>query len=296
MNAQVEPGRPSLTNWKPRGLFIVAAFLAGAVLYGQEAPPGTSSATQGPQMTLGISPLRAELKIDAGVNTSQSIRISNSGQTTTQIRAAIQDWTLSASGETRFLRPGSGTWGCASWLKINPTEFALAPGGVQLVRYTMSVPPSTAQGGYHCAILFDTLPPPKEQLAAAGTGVVNLVRMVTTLYATVGNPPIVATIKRLEMTPRKSGKKLSYEIVTEFVNEGTTQYRVNGNLDLLDAQGQVIKKFEYKSFPVLPGVPREATFTIEEPMPAGQYLLRAVVDVGGKERLAAETRVNVAGG
>jgi len=43
-------------------------------------------------------------------------------------------------------------------------------------------------------------------------------------------------------------------------------------------------------------VPREATFTLDEPLPAGQYLLRAVIDVGAKERLAAETRVNVTGG
>ena len=65
---------------------------------------------------------------------------------------------------------------------------------------------------------------------------------------------------------------------------------------MLDADGRVIRTFEYKSFPVLPGIKREAIFQIEDPLVPGQYLLRAVVDVGGKERLAAETRVNLSGG
>ena len=245
-------------------------------------------------MTLGISPLRAELKIGAGVDTTQSVRISNTGQVSTQIHVTISDWTLSSAGEQQFVKLGSGTWGCGGWLKVNPTDFTLAPGGVELVRYTMKVPAATPEGGYHCAIVFDTLPPPKEQLAA-GTGVVNLVRLVTTLYPTVGTPPIVARITRLEMSPRKGAKKTTYEIRTEFVNEGTTQYRVSGELELIDSDGRVIRKFEYKSFPVLPGVNRESVFPIEEPLPAGQYRLRAVVDVGGKEKLAAETRITVAG-
>jgi len=289
-----ERGRQSFRKIRPIHLSIFLVLLAAGSLRGQEQTP--PAAISGPQMTLGISPLRAELKIAPGVNTSQSVRISNTGLVNTQIRATIQDWTLSTSGEQRFLKPGAGTWGCASWLKVNPTEFSLAPGAVELIRYTMAVPSSSSEGGYHCAIVFDTLPPPKEQLAQMGTGVVNLVRMVTTLYATVGNPPIVAKIKRLEMSPRKSGKKTSFVIVTEFVNEGTTQYRVEGSVDLIDPDGKPVKKFEYKSFPVLPGVPREATFTLDEPLPAGQYLLRAVIDVGAKERLAAETRVNVTGG
>jgi hypothetical protein len=271
---------------------LLAISMMSAAARGQGSAP---TSLEGPPMTLGISPLRAEMKIGAGVETTQSVRISNTGQVPTQIRVTVSDWTLSPSGEQQFIKLGSGTWGCGSWLKANPMEFALTPAATELVRYTMKVPPAAPEGGYHCAIVFDTLPPPREQLAE-GTGVVNLVRLVTTLYATVGNPPIAAKIKRLEMTPRGAGKKTSYEIVTEFANDGTTQYRVSGELQVLDAEGRVIRTFEYKSFPVLPGIKREAIFQIEDPLVPGQYLLRAVVDVGGKERLAAETRVNLSGG
>ena len=270
-------------------LLRVGVLLASAAAAaGQEAPAA------GPPMTLGISPLRAELKIAPGVDTTQSVRISNTGQVATQIRVTISDWSLTRSGDMLFLRPGSGTWGCGSWLKVNPTEFALAPGSVELVRYTMGVPASTREGGYHCSIVFETLPPPKEQLTQA-TGVVNLVRMVTTLYVTVGSPEIRARIQRLEMSASGGGRKPGYEIVTEFVNEGTTQYRVSGELDLLDAGGKTVRKFEYKSFPVLPGVLREARFPVEDGLPEGAYLIRAIIDVGARERLGAETRVRVGG-
>lgn len=255
-----------------------------------------ASAALAQPITLGISPLRAELKAAAGAETSQPVRISNTGESPVQIRATISDWTLTPSGETRFVKPGgSTTWACATWLKLNPTEFTVDAGGSQLVRYTMKVPDKASEGGYHCAILFDTVPPPKEKIAGQ-TGVVNLIRMVTTLYVTLGDPPIVAKIKRLELQPQtREKKKPGYDIVTEFGNDGTTQYRVNGQLEIHDAEGKTVRTFEYKSFPVLPGTPRIEVFRLDEPLPAGQYLVRAVVDVGMKERLAAETRVTISG-
>jgi hypothetical protein len=260
--------------------------------HAQQAPP--DAANSGPQMTLGISPLRVELKVEPGAETSQSVKISNSGQVPTQVRVSISDWTLSETGDQRFEKPGAEKWGCANWVRANPLEFSLPPSGTTLVRYTMKVPAEAPPGGFHCAILFETLPPPREQLAA-GTGVINLLRLVTTIYATTGNPPVLAKIDRLELSAAHS-PKTGLEIVTEFSNPGTTQYRVTGGIDVLDADGRSIRKFEYKSFPVLPGVSRTAVFPVDPPLPPGQYLLRAIVDTGGKERLAAETRVRVTGG
>ena len=245
-------------------------------------------------MTLGISPLRVELKLQPGSETSQSVRISNTGEMATQVRVTVSDWTVNETGDQRFVKSGGTTWGCASWVRVNPAEFALPGAGATLVRYTIKAPPEAPQGGFHCAILFETLPPPKDRLAE-GTGVINLLRLVTTIYATIGNPPIVARIEGLELTPAKGGRA-GLEILTRFANDGSTQYRVSGDLDVLDADGKSVRKFDYKSFPVLPGVSRSTVFPIDPPLPPGQYLLRAVIDVGGKDRLAAETRVRVSGG
>ena len=274
---------------------VALVFLAGAAASeGQQ--PAADAPPSAPQMTLGISPLRVELKVAPGAETSQPVKLSNSGAVATQVRVSISDWTLSETGDQTFVKKGGTSWGCASWIQVNPSEFALPAGGNSLVRYTMRVPQDAREGGFHCAILFETLPPPREQLTQ-GTGVINLLRLVTTIYATIGNPAIVAKIERLELAPaKKPGKNGALEIVTEFTNAGTTQYRVSGELEVLDADGKPVRKFEYKSFPVLPGVPRSSVFPIEPPLPAGQYLLRAVIDTGAKERLAAETRVRVSGG
>ncbi|HYK43246.1 MAG TPA: hypothetical protein VE007_12725 [Thermoanaerobaculia bacterium] len=273
---------------------LALVLLGGAfVSIAQQAAP--DAAPSGPQMTLGISPLRVELKVTPGAETSQSVKISNSGQLATQVRVSVTDWTLSESGDQSFVKPGGSSWGCAKWVRVNPSEFALPPAGTSLVRYTMRVPEDAPQGGFHCAILFETLPPPREQLSA-GTGVINLLRLVTTIYATIGNPPVLAKIERLELAPSKSPAKNALEVVTGFSNGGTTQYRVSGELQVLDGDGKAVRKFEYKSFPVLPGVSRKAVFPIDPPLPPGQYLLRALIDTGGKERLSAETRVRVSGG
>jgi len=279
---------------KIRASSLALVLLGGAFAsIAQQAAP--DAANPAPQMTLGISPLRVELKVAPGAETSQSVKISNSGQLATQVRVSVTDWTLSESGDQSFVKPGDTSWGCANWLRVNPSEFALPPAGTSLVRYTMRVPADAPQGGFHCAILFETLPPPREQLAA-GTGVINLLRLVTTIYATIGNPPVLAKIERLELAPSKPPAKNALQVVTGFSNGGTTQYRVSGELQVLDGDGNPVRKFEYKSFPVLPGVSRTAVFPIDPPLPPGQYLLRALIDTGGKERLAAETRVRVSGG
>ncbi|MDQ6893195.1 MAG: hypothetical protein M3167_11030 [Acidobacteriota bacterium] len=279
---------------KLRALSLAVLALGGALVAGGQQP-SPNAGPSGPQMTLGISPLRVELKVEPGAETSQSVKISNSGQLPTQVRVSVTDWTLSETGDQQFVKPGGTSWGCASWIRVNPAEFALPSAGSSLVRYTMRVPADAPKGGFHCAILFETLPPPREQLAA-GTGVINLLRLVTTIYATIGNPPIVAKIDRLELSPAKTPGKSGLEIVTAFSNAGTTQYRVSGELQVLDGDGNAVRKFEYKSFPVLPGVSRSSVFSLDPPLPPGQYLLRAVIDTGARERLAAETRVRVSGG
>jgi hypothetical protein len=268
-----------------------AAMLAVPAPAGTPAVPASGPPAPG-DINLGITPLRVELGIKAGVETSQPIRITNSSSDIVQLRGTVLDWTLTPSGDLAYRKRGETTWGCGKWIQINPVEFALPPGQTQLVRYTMSVPAAAPVGGYHCAISFDMLPPPRAKIDSP-MGVINLIRMLTAIYATVGAPEVEARIQRLELS-RKAGKgEKGWEIVTEFENPGNTHYRVDGMVELTSEEGRVIGKFDYSNFPVLPKTPRVARFDVPGELPPGLYRLHAIVDVGTKERLAAETKITV---
>jgi hypothetical protein len=259
----------------------------------ENAPALEPAPTSPKQINLGITPLRVDLGVQAGIETSQPIRITNSGEESVHLRGTVLDWTLTPSGDLAYLRRGETTWGCGTWIQINPVEFALSPGQTQLIRYTVSVPGNASVGGYHCAIAFDMLPPPRSKLDSP-MGVVNLIRMLTAIYARVGTPEIEARIKRLELMRNGAKGAKGWEIVTEFDNPGKTHYRVDGSVELFSGDDKVLRKFDYSNFPVLPNTPRILRFDLPEDLPPGAYRLRAVVDVGTREKLAAETRVTVA--
>ena len=259
-----------------------------------ESPLSVTPAPSAPQeINLGITPLRVDLGVKAGIETSQPIRITNSGEESVHLRGTVLDWTLTPSGDLAYRRRGEVTWGCGAWIQINPVEFALPPGQTQLIRYTVSVPGNATVGGYHCAIAFDMLPPPRTKLDSP-MGVVNLIRMLTAIYARVGTPEIEARIKRLELARNTAKGAKGWEIVTEFDNPGKTHYRVEGSVELFSGEDKVLRKFDYSNFPVLPSTPRISRFDLPEDLPPGVYRLRAVVDVGAREKLAAETKVTVA--
>ena len=54
------------------------------------------------------------MKVAPGAETSQSVKISNSGQLPTQVRVSVTDWTLSESGDQSFVKPGGTSWSVAS--------------------------------------------------------------------------------------------------------------------------------------------------------------------------------------
>ena len=137
------------------------------------------------------------------------------------------------------------------------------------------------------------LPPTRTRLDSP-MGVVNLIRMLAAVYARVGAPEIEARIKGLELRRNTAKGAKGWEIVTQFDNPGKTHFRVEGSVELLSGEDKVLRKFDYANFPVLPNTQRISRFDLPEDLPPGVYRLRAVVDVGTREKLAAETKVTVA--
>jgi fimbrial chaperone protein len=277
---------------KETPLLLAQALTPGSSAQDPAATPPPPTASPADMINLGITPLRAELTLGAGASTSQPIRITNTSKDNIQMRGAVVDWTLSPAGDLVYRkRSETASWGCGKWLQINPVEFTMGPGQTQLVRYTLAVPREAGSGGYHCAIAFDMQQPTRARVESA-MGVINLVRLLTAIYVTIGTPEIQAKVKSIELVRSKDGK--TWNIVTEFENPGTTQYRVGGSVELLGEDGRLIRKFDYANFPVLPGVPRADRLEFADPLPPGSYRLRAVIDVGAKERLGADVRVTVA--
>ena len=110
------------------------------------------------QMTLEVSPIRAEHQIEAGGSETNVIQVHNAGPKPVRVKAQVQDWQMNRKGEVTFARVASTSGSLSAWLEINPTDFQVEPGQTKEIRYTLTIPAGAKTGSYHAAIIVEGMP------------------------------------------------------------------------------------------------------------------------------------------
>ena len=233
------------------------------------------------QMTLEVSPIRAEHQIEAGVSETNVIQVRNGGPKPVRVKAQVQDWQMNRKGEVAFAKAGATSGSLSGWLEINPTDFQVEPGQTKEIRYTLTIPAGARAGGYHAAILVEGMPaqpgpPNPKKMAVHG-------RFGVMIYETVGKPDTRAKFTDFQVVPEKKQVKF----VLALANAGTAHFRPKkSKVTIKNSQGQEVAKVDIPDAPVLPGAARDVEFVQELNLPPGQYLAEAVVDAGQRDLLA----------
>lgn len=218
-----------------------------------------------------------------GEKGTDMISIANDGTASTRLKVSIEDWTLTKDGNPTFMKVEGNPYSCAEWIRINPVDFRISPGQTKEVRYTVSVPRGIEDGGYRAAIIFETVPDvtPGEKMKR----VFLRGRIVTVLYEVVGKP-----ISQGHANSLKTGlKKDGIDFILSLQNTGKVHYRTKGSITVKDEKGEKAFEIEIPDVPVLPESEREIRVHYEKPIPKGKYSAIAVVDIGKKELIGAET-------
>lgn len=248
------------------------------------------------QLGLGLSPMRLELHFPA--NASQSgaksgtLTLTNGSGSKARIRAEILDFFLDSQETPQFARgyAQESKFSCRNWISVNPMETEVEAGGTAQIRYTVHVPESVSERGYHCAAGFTTLPA-SDQIS--GTGLKTAVRVVAAFYVTVGDPAVNGGLKdiSIERVLDKDGAT-SWHAVVLMGNPGQIHYRPTGQLDIIDQNGKLLETHTMSAIPVLPGRDQRFVIPIDAPMTGGgYYTLRARVDIGTHEIQEASVKV-----
>jgi PKD repeat protein len=123
----------------------------------------------------------------------------------------------------------------------------------------------------------------------AGTVVLAVERFGVKVYATVGRGERQGEISRIEV---RGLSPLWLEI--KFANTGTVNLgSVAGWVEIYDAQGSLLDRFDLEAFPSLPGSERWVRVeTGLRPSP-GTYLVMAVVDIGAEALFAGRRSLRI---
>lgn len=248
------------------------------------------------QVTMEVSPLRVELTVAPGGSHTQAVSLSNQSDVPIRVRANIEDWHLSKDGTPQFQPAKPGTWTSAStWVRLAPPEQVVLPGQQASVRFTTTVPPGTAEGGYRSALLFefgrsDTDP------TAARREVAFRSRVATIVYVTVGSP--AAKVELTNLAVRAAAGRPA-EVVASLQNGSRANVRTKGVLTVYDKAGTVVRQIDVPNAPVLPESERDLAIPTaregELPLSAGEYRVEVKIDVGQRELLVGETTLKVGG-
>ena len=234
------------------------------------------------QVGLGLAPMRLELRLDAGAQHSGALALTSDSEGTVRVVAEPLDFFVDANGSPQFSRSlaSEAEYTCRDWLALNPMEMELPKDGQVLVRYTVRVPPGATERSYHCAAGFTTLPTAAEMKT---TGLKSAVRIVTVFYVVVGHPATDGSLQGLALRYVKQGDEPGWFAVVSIENRGLMYFRPAGQLEVLDASGQVVESASLIPMPVLPRRVQDFLLPLKLAGGPGQYTLRARVDLGGDE-------------
>lgn len=252
-------------------------------------------ALAGAQVAVEVSPLRVELTTKAGGTHTQAVTLTNQGTDAVRVRARIEEWFLSKDGTPQF-KPtgGDAPFSASAWVRLAPPEQVIDPAKGGTVRFTTTVPPGTAEGGYHAAILFE-FGPATGDLVGRGRDVVFRSRVATLVYVTVGSPP--AVIDLTDLRPhRPEGQPV--QILATLHNTGRGHVRTKGKLAIYDGAGKMVREVEVPNVPVLPDSERDVAIPTapegQPPLPPGEYRVEVRIDVGLPSLLVGETTLKLA--
>ena len=244
------------------------------------------------QASLEVSPLRVELQAGPGATTTQAVTLASAGTDAVRVRARLSDWDLSRDGSPQFERvPEKGPFSATAWVRIAPPELVIDPGKNGIVRFSLSVPPDAAPGGYRTSILFEFLP-------ASGDPIANpkevqfRSRVATLIYVNVGEPP--AAVELADLSSRVTPQQTT--LVAVLANTGKRTVRTKGTMTIFDAANKPVAEVQVPDVPVLPESEREVAivaFEAARPLPPGEYRVEVRIDVGMPALIVGETTLKV---
>ena len=225
---------------------------------------------------LAYQPMRSDFHVIAGQVQTGLVQLKNQGSEPVHVRVRTLDFFVSEDNTPQFVAQSDDSYSCRNWMIVNPLEIDIAPGTVIPVRYTMQVPgaPVSASRTYRCALGFESLPTLEDRIQKRS---INTVRLVTVVYATIGDPQSIPSIGAPEILKRED----SWRLDVPFSNAGETHYRLNGHVIIRDRDNKTIETIDMDSSPIHPGTSVRIGFPIK-PLPQGEYTMILQLEDGSR--------------
>ena len=231
---------------------------------------------------------------------SAGFTLQNTSDKPVQASITRQDWDRQENGDNRFLPAGSSGRSCGAMLSVSPLSVRVEPHTSRVVR--LSVQGDSALSRECWDIVFVEEVP--QRSATKGNSLQYIFRTGVKVYVAPPSLPRDGAVEDMAVVdaPAKaasstasaasastvSASPAGKQIAIRFRNTGGMHLLAKGRLEFRRLDNSLATQVQIAEFPTLPGAMRRVLVDVPRDLPAGDYVVLALIDFGGAELVAGQ--------
>lgn len=237
------------------------------------------------QAQIGFQVSPARLYFTPKGTTEQTLRLhlTNPMDTRLVLQATCADWRRDSTGEKIYYPAGSLPTSCCSFVKIIPSTIELAPGEQRDVLVTLVANQSVQSGEIRNGMLLLTQSNEQETARLKGASQFIIKAQIGVHVYVVPNESSKADIAITNMGIAKVGQQ--YQVKVHVRNNGGALMESQLRLEYLNLATMQEVKAEAVPVNTMPKDAYSVVASVPPTLPAGKYLIVAVVDSGPNQTL-----------
>lgn len=240
------------------------------------------------QLSISVSPIRVEQAIQPGKTRTDVVTVENVSDQLLRARVTVADWFLERNGTPVFVKHGARPeLSMSDWVDVNPTEFTVAPGDDQVIRFTVTVPDGVPAASYRTAILIESLP--DFAVAPVHNAAYLTARIGVIVYNRIGEVAPAVEIVGQEVVGTSGEMAINLTVR----NPGLVHVRISGISQIVTPQGRVLQELPIEGAVVLPRSERDILIRLRESIDQPSFKVLSQIDIGLEELLEVETQVGI---
>ncbi|MGB5597567.1 MAG: hypothetical protein WBM66_02535 [Thiothrix litoralis] len=243
--------------------------------------------------------LSHEYTLNPGGTVTGMLELKNTGNEPAEVKIYQEDVKVNADGSTQYT-PGNGSHqrSNANWIALGTDRVILDPGASQNVPYTLHVPNSKLQGSYWSMLMLEPVSKTsrESQLAQTPTDKPSLtihqkVRYAVQILTNIGNQGSSNLTFAAPAVARDAQGVRWFSV--DVSNTGTRQSRPKVSLDVFDANGNSVGKFEAETHGLYTGEREAFNINLNNLQPGNYKALLAAEDNNSGQMFGSDINLNI---
>src|SRR3954463_5503313 len=272
----------------------------GRVRYAVLALCAVVGVSQRAHAQLLVDPLEVTMIAPGTNRVATTFSLSNTSDKPVQATISRSDWDRVENGDNRFLAAGSSGTSCGVMLSVSPLSVRIDPHSSRVVRLAVQTNAALTRECWDI-IFIEELP---QRSTTKGNSLQYVFRTGVKVYVAPPGlsreaaiedmsivdsaPAAAAPAASASRTTAASPKALKRQIAIRFHNTGGMHLVAKGHLEFRRLDNSVATQTPIAEFPTLPGSVRRVLVDVPTDLPAGDYVVLALIDFGGAELVAGQ--------